>query len=63
MLSIAKLPNVSVFGAGSVTMLQMINERFLIGIVLITLYTYSLVVPLFDIEFGQVSGWTGSGAG
>jgi len=62
MLPVATPPNAIVFGGGHMTVAQMARAGFLInltGIVLVTLITYFLAVPVFDIVLGEVPTWTG----
>ena len=60
MLPVTTPPNAIVFASGQVTIPVMAKKGFylnLAGIVLITLVTYSLLVPAFGIVLGEVPMW------
>jgi sodium-dependent dicarboxylate transporter 2/3/5 len=60
MLPVAPPPNASVFGSGYVTIPQMVRSGFglnILGIVLVTLLTYALVIPIFDVVIGELPAW------
>lgn len=60
MLPIATPPNAIVFGCGYITVGQMARAGFLMnvtGILLITLATYLIAAPVFDISFGVMPDW------
>ncbi|MEZ4600309.1 MAG: DASS family sodium-coupled anion symporter [Syntrophotaleaceae bacterium] len=64
MLPVATPPNAIVFGSGYVSIPQMAKSGFglnLISILLISLVTHLLVVPLFDVVYGQLPQWIGAG--
>ncbi len=66
MLPVATPPNAIVFGSGYVTIPRMAKSGFglnLLSILLISLATYALVVPLFDVVYNQLPLWIGTGAG
>lgn len=66
MLPVATPPNAIVFGSGYITIPQMVRSGFglnLLSILLITLLTYSLIVPLFHIVFNALPLWLGPVAG
>jgi sodium-dependent dicarboxylate transporter 2/3/5 len=66
MLPVATPPNAIVFGSGYVDIPQMARSGLmlnLLGIVLITLTTYLLAVPLFGVVFGQLPAWLVGGPG
>ncbi|MEZ4484816.1 MAG: DASS family sodium-coupled anion symporter [Syntrophotaleaceae bacterium] len=66
MLPVATPPNAIVFGSGCVTIPQMVRSGFglnLLSILLITLLTYSLIVPLFDVVYHQLPLWIDHGCG
>ncbi len=66
MLPVATPPNAIVFGSGYITIPQMVRSGFglnLLSILLITLLTYALVVPLFHILFNELPPWLGPVAG
>ena len=60
MLPVATPPNAIVFGSGYVTIPQMVRSGFglnLVGIVLTTILTYLLVIPVFNIVIGTLPVW------
>jgi sodium-dependent dicarboxylate transporter 2/3/5 len=60
MLPVATPPNAIVFASGYVTIPQMVKSGFglnLIGIVLVTVLTYALVVPVFDVVLNELPAW------
>ena len=60
MLPVATPPNAIIFGSGYVTIPQMARTGFglnLMGVVLVTLVTYLLLIPVFGIEIGVLPGW------
>lgn len=62
MLPVATPPNAIVFGSGYVTIPQMVRSGFglnLLSILLISLLTYLLVVPLFDVAYNHLPLWLG----
>jgi len=65
MLPVATPPNAIVFGGGHIKVAQMARAGILlnlIGVVLITLITYFLAVPVFEIVLGEVPEWAVLGA-
>ncbi|MDP7397835.1 MAG: SLC13 family permease, partial [Lentisphaeria bacterium] len=60
MLPVATPPNAIVFDGGHVTVPQMARAGILlnlIGVVLVTLVTYFIAVPVLGIELGQMPAW------
>ncbi len=60
MLPVATPPNAIVFGDGHITVAQMARAGLLInlmGVILVTLITYFLAVPVFEIVLGEVPKW------
>lgn len=60
MLPVATPPNAIVFASGYVTIPQMVKSGFglnIIGIVLVTVLTYALVVPAFDVVLNELPAW------
>lgn len=62
MLPVATPPNAIVFSSGSISMTGMVKAGFfmnLIGILLVTLFMYFLVIPLFGVSVGELPAWVG----
>ena len=60
MLPVATPPNAIIFASGQVTIPQMARCGFglnIIGIFLVTLLTYLILIPAFDITLGEVPAW------
>ncbi len=60
MLPVATPPNAIVFSGGLITAPQMARAGFcvnLLGVLLVTLVTYFLAVPVFDISFSELPDW------
>jgi sodium-dependent dicarboxylate transporter 2/3/5 len=53
-------PNALVFGSGYVTIPQMMRTGLvldIIAVILVTLLTYFVIVPVFQIRFGEIPAW------
>ena len=60
MLPVATPPNAIIFGSGCVTIPQMAKNGVLlnfIGIIIVTIITYLIAIPLFGIVLGQMPFW------
>ncbi|MDY6820579.1 MAG: DASS family sodium-coupled anion symporter [Deferribacterota bacterium] len=60
MLPVATPPNAIVYGSGYITIPQMAKNGFwlnIIGIIFVIILTFILVVPVFDVIFGELPGW------
>ncbi len=60
MLPVATPPNAIVFGSGYVSIPQMAKSGLgmnIVGILLVLLFTYALIMPIFDVVFGQLPDW------
>ncbi|MBU0711290.1 SLC13 family permease [bacterium] len=60
MLPIATPPNAIIFGSGCVTIPQMAKNGVvlnLIGVIIVTIITYLVAIPLFGIVLGQMPAW------
>ncbi len=60
MLPVATPPNAIVFGSGYVTIPQMARNGIglnIMGVILVTILTYLLVIPAFDIAIGVLPEW------
>ncbi|MDO9548555.1 MAG: DASS family sodium-coupled anion symporter [Candidatus Marinimicrobia bacterium] len=60
MLPVATPPNAIIFGSGCVTIPQMAKNGVvlnIVGIIIVTLITYLIAIPLFGIILGQMPVW------
>ncbi len=60
MLPVATPPNAIIFGGGQITVPQMARAGVLlnfIGVFLVTLITYYIAIPVFDIVLGEMPSW------
>ncbi|BCS96382.1 di- and tricarboxylate transporter [Desulfoluna limicola] len=60
MLPVATPPNAIVFGSGYVTIPQMARNGIglnIMGVILVTILTYLIVIPAFDIAIGVLPEW------
>ncbi len=66
MMPVATPPNAIVFGSGHINIRQMVRAGFLlnlIGVVVITLFCYSVVTVVLGIEAGVLPDWAQGGGG